>query len=79
VSPVLSLLFLCSFFNRTNVSGARALGREADLHLPNSGFNQDLLEAYSAIGRGKVRLNIDNGEGKREARDSCALATECLR
>ncbi|KAK4137802.1 hypothetical protein BT67DRAFT_121888 [Trichocladium antarcticum] len=38
-----------------------------------------ILEAHSAIGRGKVRLNIDDGEGKREARDGCALATECPR
>ncbi|KAK4134597.1 hypothetical protein BT67DRAFT_299354 [Trichocladium antarcticum] len=38
-----------------------------------------VLEAHSAIGRGKVRLNINDREGKREARDSYALAIEYLR
>jgi hypothetical protein len=47
IIPVLALLFLCSFLDRTNVGNARILGLEADLHLSNSQYNQGLAVFYA--------------------------------
>ncbi|KAK4457961.1 major facilitator superfamily domain-containing protein [Cladorrhinum samala] len=47
ILPVLSLLFLCSFLDRTNVGNARILGLERDLHITNLQYNQGLAVFYA--------------------------------
>ncbi|KAK4231833.1 putative major facilitator superfamily transporter [Podospora fimiseda] len=47
ILPILSLLFLCSFLDRTNVGNARILGLEKDLHITNHQYNQGLAVFYA--------------------------------
>ncbi|KAL2024981.1 hypothetical protein VTK56DRAFT_3680 [Thermocarpiscus australiensis] len=47
ILPVLSLLFLCSFLDRTNVGNARIIGLESDLGISNLQYNQGLAVFYA--------------------------------
>ncbi|KAH6847413.1 major facilitator superfamily domain-containing protein [Chaetomium sp. MPI-CAGE-AT-0009] len=47
ILPVLSLLFLCSFLDRTNVGNAKIIGLERDLGLTNLQYNQGLAVFYA--------------------------------
>ncbi|WDK22495.1 major facilitator superfamily transporter [Colletotrichum graminicola] len=46
VLPLLALLFLCSFLDRTNVGNAKIIGMENDLGISNSQYNQGLAIFY---------------------------------
>ena len=47
ILPILSLLFLCSFLDRTNVGNAKIIGLEGDLGLSNQQYNQGLAVFYA--------------------------------
>lgn len=47
VLPILALLFLCSFLDRTNVGNAKILGLSEDLHMTNLQYNQGLAVFYA--------------------------------
>ncbi|KAJ9145301.1 MFS transporter [Pleurostoma richardsiae] len=46
VLPILALLFLCSFLDRTNVGNAKIIGLEHDIGLTNLQYNQGLAVFY---------------------------------
>ena len=47
ILPVLALLFLCSFIDRTNVGNAKILGLEADLHINDHQYAIGLCVFYA--------------------------------
>ncbi|KAI8311794.1 putative transporter [Colletotrichum sp. SAR11_59] len=47
VLPLLALLFLCSFLDRTNVGNAKIIGLEEDLGINNVQYNQGLAVFYA--------------------------------
>ncbi|KAF6804988.1 major facilitator superfamily transporter [Colletotrichum musicola] len=47
VLPLLALLFLCSFLDRTNVGNAKIIGMEKDLGISNIQYNQGLAVFYA--------------------------------
>lgn len=47
VLPILALLFLCSFLDRTNVGNAKIIGLEEDLKISNLQYNQGLAVFYA--------------------------------
>lgn len=47
VLPILALLFLCSFLDRTNVGNAKIIGLEEDLEISNLQYNQGLAVFYA--------------------------------
>ncbi|KAF3807018.1 putative transporter [Colletotrichum gloeosporioides] len=47
VLPLLALLFLCSFLDRTNVGNAKIIGLEEDLGINNTQYNQGLAVFYA--------------------------------
>jgi hypothetical protein len=47
ILPVLAVLFLCSFLDRTNVGNARLYNLEADLGMSNLQYNQGLAVFYA--------------------------------
>lgn len=47
VLPILALLFLCSFLDRTNVGNAKLYGLTEDLHMTNPQYNQGLAVFYA--------------------------------
>lgn len=47
VLPILALLFLCSFLDRTNVGNAKILGLAEDLNMTNLQYNQGLAVYYA--------------------------------
>lgn len=47
VLPILALLFLCSFLDRTNVGNAKILGLAEDLGMTNLQYNQGLAVFYA--------------------------------
>lgn len=47
ILPVLALLFLCSFIDRTNVGNAKILGLEADLHMNDHQYAIGLCVFYA--------------------------------
>lgn len=52
VLPLLALLFLCSFLDRTNVGNAKIIGLVKDLGMTNQQYNQGLAVFYATyIGR----------------------------
>ncbi|KAM7221971.1 Major facilitator superfamily domain containing protein [Rhypophila decipiens] len=58
VLPVLALLFLCSFLDRTNVGNARILGLEYDLGLSNQQYNQGLAVFYATYIASELPSNL---------------------
>ena len=47
ILPVLALLFLCSFLDRTNVGNAKILGLEEDIHIDNDQYAIGLCVFYA--------------------------------
>lgn len=47
VLPILALLFLCSFLDRTNVGNAKILGLEESLHLTDQQYTTGLAVFYA--------------------------------
>ena len=47
ILPVLALLFLCSFIDRTNVGNAKILGLEADININDHQYAVGLSVFYA--------------------------------
>lgn len=47
ILPVLALLFLCSFIDRTNVGNAKILGLQADTHMTDHEYAIGLCAFYA--------------------------------
>lgn len=47
VLPILALLFLCSFLDRTNVGNAKIIGLASDVGMSNLQYNQGLAVFYA--------------------------------
>jgi len=47
VLPVLALLFLCSFLDRTNVGNARIYGLAKDIHITDLQYDQGLAVFFA--------------------------------
>jgi hypothetical protein len=62
ILPVLALLFLCSFLDRTNVGNAKIIGLEADLGITDLQYNSGLAVFYAFyIARQDITWLILNG------------------
>ncbi|KAK0713164.1 major facilitator superfamily domain-containing protein [Lasiosphaeria miniovina] len=58
ILPVVSLLFLCSFLDRTNVGNAKIIGLEADLQITNLQYNQGLAVFYATYIASELPSNL---------------------
>jgi hypothetical protein len=47
ILPILALLFLCSFIDRTNVGNAKILGLEKDIHINDHQYAIGLCVFYA--------------------------------
>lgn len=47
ILPVLSMLFLCSFLDRTNVGNAKIIGLEKDIHITDHQYDIGLAVYYA--------------------------------
>ncbi|KAF1985960.1 MFS general substrate transporter [Aulographum hederae CBS 113979] len=59
--PVLALLFLCSFLDRTNVGNAKILGMEADLEITDKQYSIGLAVFYASYIVREVPLFLLSG------------------
>ncbi|KAK5653763.1 hypothetical protein OQA88_7920 [Cercophora sp. LCS_1] len=58
ILPVLALLFLCSFLDRTNVGNAKIIGLEKDLNITNLQYNQGLTVFYATYIASELPSNL---------------------
>ncbi|EUC39211.1 hypothetical protein COCVIDRAFT_18709 [Bipolaris victoriae FI3] len=58
ILPVLALLFLCSFIDRTNVGNAKILGLEKDLHLTDHQYAIGLCVFYATYIASELPSNL---------------------
>ncbi|KAI3396071.1 hypothetical protein diail_488 [Diaporthe ilicicola] len=58
VLPILALLFLCSFLDRTNVGNAKIIGLEEDLGISNLQYNQGLAVFYATYIASELPSNL---------------------
>ncbi|PSR81957.1 major facilitator superfamily domain-containing protein [Coniella lustricola] len=58
VLPILALLFLCSFLDRTNVGNAKIIGLAEDLHMTNAQYNQGLAVFYATYIASELPSNL---------------------
>ncbi|KAK4247142.1 major facilitator superfamily domain-containing protein [Corynascus novoguineensis] len=58
ILPILSILFLCSFLDRTNVGNARIIGLEDDLGISNLQYNQGLAVFYATYIASELPSNL---------------------
>ncbi|KAK3936859.1 major facilitator superfamily domain-containing protein [Diplogelasinospora grovesii] len=58
ILPVLALLFLCSFLDRTNVGNAKIIGLETDLGISNLQYNQGLAVFYATYIASEIPSNL---------------------
>ncbi|KAI9374216.1 major facilitator superfamily domain-containing protein [Aspergillus egyptiacus] len=58
ILPVLALLFLCSFLDRTNVGNAKILGLEEDLNITNRQYDTGLAVFYLFYVLSEVPSNL---------------------
>jgi hypothetical protein len=58
VIPVLGLLYLICFLDRTNIANARLGGLEKGLNMPSTGFNTALWVFYIPFVLAEVPLNM---------------------
>ncbi|AEO68110.1 uncharacterized protein THITE_160239 [Thermothielavioides terrestris NRRL 8126] len=58
ILPILSLLFLCSFLDRTNVGNAKIIGLEEDLGISNLQYNQGLAVFYATYIASELPSNL---------------------
>ncbi|KAL0933722.1 major facilitator superfamily transporter [Colletotrichum truncatum] len=58
VLPLLALLFLCSFLDRTNVGNAKIIGMEEDLGINNNQYNQGLAVFYATYIASELPSNL---------------------
>ncbi|KAK4452204.1 major facilitator superfamily domain-containing protein [Podospora aff. communis PSN243] len=58
ILPVLALLFLCSFLDRTNVGNAKIIGLEEDIGISNLQYNQGLAVFYATYIASELPSNL---------------------
>ncbi|KAK0611644.1 major facilitator superfamily domain-containing protein [Immersiella caudata] len=58
ILPVLALLFLCSFLDRTNVGNAKIIGLEQDIGISNLQYNQGLAVFYATYIASELPSNL---------------------
>ncbi|XPS98606.1 hypothetical protein M3J09_007804 [Ascochyta lentis] len=58
ILPVLALLFLCSFIDRTNVGNAKILGLEADIHINDHQYAIGLCVFYATYIASELPSNL---------------------
>jgi len=56
--PILGLLYLICFLDRTNIANARLAGLERGLNMPSTGFNTALWVFYIPFVLAEVPLNM---------------------
>lgn len=64
ILPVLALLFLCSFIDRTNVGNAKILGLETDIHINDHQYAIGLCVFYATYIARFVRSSARIGESE---------------
>ncbi|TQV99317.1 major facilitator superfamily transporter [Cordyceps javanica] len=58
VLPLVALLFLCSFLDRTNVGNAKIIGLEKDIHINSSQYRNGLAIYYACYIASEVPSNL---------------------
>ncbi|KAI0114340.1 major facilitator superfamily domain-containing protein [Nemania sp. FL0031] len=58
ILPILALLFLCSFFDRTNVGNARLYGLEEEIHITDHQYDTGLAVFYATYIFGEIPSNL---------------------
>lgn len=58
VMPIVGLLYLICFLDRTNIANARIAGMEKGLHMPKTGFNTALWIFYLPFVLAEIPLNM---------------------
>lgn len=58
VIPILGLLYLICFLDRTNIANARIAGMEKGLHFPKKGYNTALWIFYLPFVLAEIPLNM---------------------
>ncbi|KAI0467715.1 major facilitator superfamily domain-containing protein [Xylaria cf. heliscus] len=58
ILPILALLFLCSFFDRTNVGNARLYGLENEIHITDHQYDVGLAVYYATYIFGEIPSNL---------------------
>ncbi|KAF3763237.1 MFS general substrate transporter [Cryphonectria parasitica EP155] len=58
ILPILALLFLCSFLDRTNVGNAKIIGLVEDLDMTNLQYNQGLAVFYATYIASELPSNL---------------------
>lgn len=58
ILPILALLFLCSFIDRTNVGNAKILGLEKDVHLTDHQYSIGLCAFYATYIASELPSNL---------------------
>ena len=58
ILPVLALLFLCSFIDRTNVGNAKILGLEKDIHITDHQYAIGLCVFYATYIASELPSNL---------------------
>ncbi|KAK6853681.1 hypothetical protein PG995_010493 [Apiospora arundinis] len=58
ILPVLAVLFLCSFLDRTNVGNARLYGLEKDTHMTDHQYDQGLAVYYATYILSEIPSNL---------------------
>ncbi|KAH8676492.1 major facilitator superfamily domain-containing protein [Tricladium varicosporioides] len=58
ILPVLAVLFLCSFLDRTNVGNAKTYGLETDLHISNHQYDTGLVVYYATYIASEIPSNL---------------------
>lgn len=61
VLPILALLFLCSFLDRTNVGNAKIYGLAEDVGMTNLQYNQGLAVFYATYIARYVKQSLSSG------------------
>ncbi len=70
ILPVLALLFLCSFLDRTNVGNAKTYGLEASLKMTDYQYDTGLTVYYATY---IARHVVPTGPYVRSLADRCAV------
>ncbi|OCK80111.1 putative MFS transporter [Lepidopterella palustris CBS 459.81] len=58
ILPILALLFLCSFLDRTNVGNAKILGLAKDIHITDLQYDQGLAVFYATYIASELPSNL---------------------
>ena len=56
--PILALLFLCSFLDRTNVGNAKIYNLETDIHITDHQYDQGLVVYYATYIASELPSNL---------------------